>query len=349
MGRLKEALRDAAGQARVGGRPWSDVSSSRRCPVCGGGSWCQVARDGLTILCKRIASGRARINRAGVEFHIHHFGGRPQRPVAVAPTPTITHAKIEDVDRAYRAALAALRLNDVDRDALRRRGLDDAAIDTNGYRTLSTTGRARVARAVVDAVGAEVASGVPGIVWRTADGQGWWSLGGWPGLLIPVRNPEDRIVALKVRRPDPCDGNRYQYITSRSHGGPSASAAPHVPLAAQAMRDVGAERLVVTEGELKADVATALLGSPVVSIPGVQAWGPIMDLLKFWGARRVVIAFDADASTNPVVARTEQALLNALRAHVDPDAGVWRWDPRWKGLDDFLAAQRRGEVDCGAK
>lgn len=342
MGAFKHEATDAP-RGR-GSHDYVDVSPRHRCPVCGKGSWCQVKRDGSVVLCKHDAGGRAKVNAEGVTFYIHPTNG-VQWEVPPAPPPSTSgRAAAAVCDAGYRAALVVLRLDDVDAAALRARGLTDEAIATARYRTLPDARRAEVARAVVDAVGEADAAGVPGMFWKTdANDRGWWSFSGWSGLLVPVRDPEGQIVALKVRRRAVADGEkRYVFITSASRGGPSAENALHVPLAAAALRSTG--RLVLTEGELKADVATHLLGDwPVVSLPGVGAWPRAAAFARAWGARDVVVAFDADWQTNPVVAAAERHLLDALRAGGWPRATVWRWDRRFKGLDDYLAAQARDE------
>lgn len=331
--------------ARGGGADWNDVSPGRRCPVCGADSWCQVSRDGDTVLCKRVEGDRTKENRDGVTFYVHHMNGAPVRHVEVAPaTPRRDRAPIEVRDRAYRAALAHLTLDASDREGLTRRGLDDGTIAAICYRTMPERGRAALARAVVEAVGESAAAAVPGIVWRTGDdgsGRGWWSFGGSPGVIVPVRDLDGRVVALKVRRRDPIgDGPRYLYVTSARHGGASAASVVHVPVAARALREA-ATRLVITEGELKADVSTALLGAPVVSIPGVGAWASGVDLALAWGVRDVAVALDMDAMTNRRVAAAVRCIVDELRRE-GLTAAVWRWDPKFKGLDDYLAARAAG-------
>ena len=103
------------------------------------------------------------------------------------------------------------------------------------------------------------------------------------------------------------------------------------------------EALAAIEGELKADVSTALLDAPVVSLPGVGSWRLALDAAARWRPREVCVALDMDSAHNAHVARAASHLVDALR-----DAGhrtaLWRWDGRFKGLDDYLAARRRGEV-----
>ena len=79
-------------------------------------------------------------------------------------------------------------------------------------------------------LGADVCAQVPGFYVAERDGRRWWSLAGAAGLLIPVRNLDGHIVALKVRADDPGDGPKYTTISSAKHGGPSPGAQVHVPL-----------------------------------------------------------------------------------------------------------------------
>lgn len=324
----------------VGSAAWSDVTGARRCPVCNGATWCQVARDGATVLCKRDASGRPRTSRDGATYYVHHLAGATRRVWQRPPVTTADRAPVDVRDRAYGVILAQLRLDDADRRGLRARGLSDDAIDANGYRSLPVPGRAALARAALDAVGEDAARGVPGLVWREDDGRGWWSFAGCAGLLIPCRNLDGAVVALKIRRAGEGDGPRYLYVTSAKHGGASAAAAVHVPLAARARRAT-APRLVITEGELKADTATHLARVPVVSVPGVGQWRDGVDLALAWRADLVDVdvCFDMDAHVNVNVARGARALVDALRAEgLRPT--LRRWDPRFKGLDDFLLARQ---------
>src|SRR5205814_2356408 len=68
----------------------------------------------------------------------------------------------------------------------------------------------------------------------------------------------------------------------------------------------------ITEGELKADVAAALSGVLTISVPGVSAWRGALSVLRTLAPARVVLAFDADAATNPHVARAAEATAEAL-------------------------------------
>ena len=67
---------------------------------------------------------------------------------------------------------------------------------------------------------------MPGLYENEA---GRWSVAGATGMLVPVRNIEGRIVALKIRA-DEAEGSKYTYLSSTKYGGPGPGSQVHVPL-----------------------------------------------------------------------------------------------------------------------
>jgi hypothetical protein len=93
----------------------------------------------------------------------------------------------------------------------------------------------------------------------------------------------------------------------------------------------------ITEGELKADVATALSGVLTIAVPGVSMWRQALPVLQALQAQRVLLSFDSDWYQNQYVAR---ALAQAAQALVEAGyiVGVETWEPSYgKGVDDVLA------------
>lgn len=310
-----------------------DVTRQRPCPVCGASKWCQLSRAGDVALCKRVESPREKVNKLGTPFWVHFLEPGAVRALPPEPdAPGVVAAPDAVLDQAHRALLGALGLSAAHRHNLRNRGLSDDAIDAGLYRTLPLEGRARLARALTEDVGA-AATQVPGYRVASADGRSWASFGGSPGLLIPVRNLAGQIVALKVRRDDADNDSRYLYVSSARHGGASARVAVHVPVSFAASPVVR-----LTEGELKADVCTALGRLPTLSLPGVSCWREALPVLDRLGAERVHVAFDADWQTNRHVAAALRDLVDALGA-AGVETAIDQWDPAFKGLDDYLAAR----------
>lgn len=364
-----------AGPARAGdfGAGMVRVDGRSPCPICGRDSFCSVL-DGAVCYCTKVEVGSVLTgtNDRGT-YYMHILDGatlHTRRTGPSAPRFTIARADVEVLHRANSAILSALRLDDVDLDDLvSRRGLDERSARANAYRSSRSEKPSRVARAAEAAVGREAAMLVPGIVWRWRRGEstdrGWLHWRAADGMVIPVRDLDGRVVALKIRRRgDVAKGERYLWVTSAERAardaeaspfvdapGPRAWATSHVPLAAAALRG-RAETLAIGEGPLKCDLITALCGVPTVAVPGVSSWALGVEVAKAWGPVSLVdVCFDMDADRKPEVAAARRDLLDALLRE-GFDAGVRRWDPKLfgcdtNGLDDFLAVKRRGGGVCG--
>jgi hypothetical protein len=230
------------------------------------------------------------------------------------------------------------------RHALRHRGFPDKEILRRQYRTMPLAGRAALARRILSCASADVCAQVPGFYEAERDGQRWWTLAGAAGLLIPVRNLAGQIVALKVRADDPGDGPKYTTVSSAKHGGPSLGAQVHVSL----YEGPRGETVRLTEGELKADVATVRSGVLTIAVPGVAMWRKALPVLVPLQPARVLLAFDADWRTNPHVA---QALTHVAAQLVQAgyQVKVEVWDAaHGKGIDDLLAAGHRSTLQSVA-
>src|SRR5215212_7124275 len=162
-------------------------------------------------------------------------------------------------------------------------------------------------------------------------------------MLVPVRDTEGRIVALKIRADEVGEGSKYTYLSSAKHGGPGPGSQVHVPLHEEL--DLNVVRL--TEGALKADVATALTEILTVSMPGVSSWRSAIEVPSSLGTSVVRLAFDADAKHNEQVAR---ALRDAYRTLNETgfEVVLETW-PRelGKGIDDLLAAAHEPTLVVG--
>lgn len=298
------------------------------CPFCGdrGGHLYGNAQKGVFFCFRCGARGRL---RAGAVV------------LSARPAPQVSAPAVADaakLDAVYRALLAALGLSAVHREHLLSpaRGLDPEQIQAGMYRTLPESGRAELGERV--AARADPA-GVPGF-WRAG---GKWRVAGPPGLLVPVRDASGRIVGLQVRRDASGGGPRYVWLSSAGRpGGTPARALCHV----SALGPPGGPRVWITEGPLKADIAASRLGEPVLAVPGVNTWrsAGLFEALEALGAGSVVVAFDADAETNPHVDAAARGLAKALR---DAGCRAWRafWPVAWgKGLDDLLLGGRFPEL-----
>lgn len=234
------------------------------------------------------------------------------------PVPQPRIASIETRDAAYRALIAQERLSPSHRAALLRRGFSLAETDDGQYRTHFPS---RAPEGLAP-------EGVPGF-YRVGD---TWLTSGPPGLLIPVRDHEGRIVACQVRPDDGSRGNKYLWLSSAGKPGGASSGAPcHYAKAS-------GTQFWITEGPLKADFVAARLGQPCLGVPGVANWRSALPLLG--DAQEVILAFDQDlpGQTREAVENNARALAQALSERgVKALLATWDWTQA-KGLDDALRA-----------
>ena len=254
---------------------------------------------------------------------IHFPRPAVQRPPEREPAP------LDRRDAVYRAMLGLLPLSAAHRDNLLARGLTDAAIWQNGYRTLGSGKELR------DQIAAQLSArfdlnGIPGFFYKL----GAWRTCAYSGLLVPVRAADGRVQGIQIRRDD-AERMKYAWMSSADRPyGTGARSWVHVA------GDRSRKEAVITEGPIKGDVSSFLTeGTLFVCIPGVNAVSFLADALKELRVSQAWEAFDMDKRCNPQV----QAAVSRLRLEMKK-AGVpcrtMAWDPVCKGIDDFLALKR---------
>lgn len=295
---------------------WIESSARHPCPICGHGGWCRVSPDGAIVGCRfESGGGKARRDRSGTPYFLHRLGPSTVPRTLDRPMPPRSEpAPVEVRARIYRAFVGTLDLSPEHRAGLRTRGLTDAEVTRRGYRSHPFARRSQVVRGLVARFDPADVACTPGFYQvDKGDGRTWWTCAGSPGLLIPVRDLDGRIIALRLRPDDRGDGGKYRWFSSASHGGPGPGAPCHVPLPPAGGFDPDCIRL--TEGELKADAATALDPERIltVSVPGVATWRAALPILSALAPRVVRLAFDADAVANPAVARALRDAAAGIR------------------------------------
>jgi len=332
------------------------------CPSCQGKDRFRVFDDfadtGGTICnqCGSFADGISTVAwlrncdcREAVKILADHFHISP------ATKPQMTDSERSVRDRIYRAILGSLSLKKHHRAVLKQRGLADDAIDRSQYRSLSKGDHERLAQQIDEALKAgsipglqttsfdELGRRVPGLL---LNGDGVPQLRKLFGILIPIRTADGMIASLVVRRDG--SGNskcpKYLFLSAskkqreerRARDGveyPKAEYAVHVPVDVSA----GTETARVTEGVLKADIATNLSGVTTIGIPGVNGWNRSISVLRKLSAKRVLISLDADHKENPAVADAVAGLTRECVAKGFATAiETWQFDDG-KGIDDLLA------------
>lgn len=255
---------------------------------------------------------------------LQRFDNSPEQTTQI-PGPRLDSTPCHSV---YRRLLSLASLEPKHKQDLIRRGLSDEQIGLGAYASLPQGNRQPLALALVREFGEQTCSQVPGLIGSKSNK---WSLAGYPGLLIPIRASDGRISGLKIRSDSDKNESRYSYFSSAPDQGPRAISAIHHPV----FNSSDCSVLRLTEGELKADVASALSGVRTISVPGVGSWRKGVEYLIGIRVRQVLLAFDSDAIRNSAVA---QALVNSAQALMKENIEVIleTWPPIYKGIDDAL-------------
>ena len=187
-------------------------------------------------------------------------------------------------------------------------------------------------------------SGVPGFF--KAD-EGNWTFIATKGYVFPSRGIDGKIRRLIVRRTNKDQINKYGKYRpfSSSHvKGPASPSSVHFPdLGEIEWGEVTDARL--TEGELKADIATLRSKVPTIGLPGLNVKLAVAAIKSLPQLKRVRLALDADYRWNRDVhnglIRIAEELLK-----LDLEVLVETWDPELgKGIDDYLGAYDEFRVD----
>ena len=289
-----------------------------RCPRCGfsGGVFDLYAYYARIPREQVLSALRDRLSVPAVRQAFHP-------PVLVEENP------LTDVDArhaTYTALLARLTLASDHRENLLQRGLSQGNISRLGYKTTPLVGCSSLVKRLQEE--GRYLAGVPGFY---KEGGRWSVKFPGRGILIPVRDAKGRIQGLQVRL-DNAKKRKFRWVSSAglSEG---CSAKTWVHLAG------GPRPLVLlTEGPMKADVIHALTGQTVLAVPGVNSLaqlGPVLEQLQDQGLEHIMTAFDMDYLTNPHVGEGQRNLAALLEQRGIP-YGTYLWDPRYKGLDDYI-------------
>ena len=294
-----------ANSSSVAGR-WAEVTRKEPCRACGRGDYCRASSDGA-FLCRRgpFDGATEKQDKNGAPFWAGFPGGvTPTAPTFEADTGP-QPAPADQLDRVYRELLSHLTLSPEHREQMLARGFTADQVEVLGVKTLDQAAR-QVAKRLAEMF-PFLWQSVPGLYVK--DGRP--ALGGWTGLLIPCKDLQGRIIALRIRA-DSSDAPRYSWLSSERHGGPG----PGAPLSWWPGAGGQTEAVRVTEGELKAALAALRTGIPTIACPGVGLFGgnQVLDWLLELGAARVILTPDADFRTNPHVARAVCNAITRLRS-----------------------------------
>lgn len=259
--------------------------------------------------------------------------------MAVSPSTAAPPAPIERRDLVNRVLVDELGLLEQHRKHLLAvRGLPALALEGFASAPAPTARyRREIAARIIERVGdPDGLHGTPGFYMENS---GTWAIRSVAsGILVPVPDARGRIQALLLRADVPLrGGGRFVWLSSRGLPG---GASPGAPVAVWRPEFCAMEPTWISEGALKAAIAAWHMSASVLGVPGVTNWRDVLpDIPR---RSRVVVAFDMDAATNPVVARHREDLARALYWRGN-SVEIATWDSRLKGIDDALLAD--AEID----
>ena len=219
------------------------------------------------------------------------------------PTKEEPKRDVREIDYVYRALLSILTLSDEHKKNLRKRGLNDAAIQKHQYRSVPVTGVDNIVKTLLS-YNMDL-KGVPG--FYMLDGK--WKVNFTPalaGILIPVMSREGYIQGFQIRLNKPIRDSKYMWFSSQ---GKECGSSPGSPVHFIG-DDPLAKTVVLTEGCLKANVAHELskylMNKPMtfVAIAGCGQFNSTkkaLSSLKEYGCELVYDGFDMDKFKNPNV------------------------------------------------
>lgn len=157
------------------------------------------------------------------------------------------------------------------------------------------------------------------------------------GILIPCKSQQGLIRSLQIRHTDGSK-KRYSYVSSKKYpGGTKAMAYPH-----WVMKE--SDKLYLTEGPLKADLASEMMNNTFCAIPGVNNY--VRAVYEIFVLNLpCIVALDMDMYDNVHVMKAFNQIVNRLKYF---GIRVYRakWDSRCKGIDDALVKGARIYVEA---
>ena len=283
--------------------PLRAVTSQSPCNVCGKPDWCTRSEDGEVSICMRTSNG-GKQTRNGGYFYLNVDPA--ERTAYVRPdNPKTTVAQR---DKAYSAFLDRCPLEPDHAEHLRSvRRLSEDTITRCQFASIPALAVAMEICDELEREGIDL-DYIPGFYLESHRRR--IKFGGMKGIFIPIRNAQGQITAMQVRR-DVAKERRYMLFSSATGRdkegksfdllrGASSGVPPHY---ARPWRV--ADRVCITEGPLKAEIAAEIIDAPFVGLVGVGTFDQNFGWrlrTDFPNLKSAAIAYDADAATNDAVA-----------------------------------------------
>ena len=252
------------------------------------------------------------------------------------------------IDKTYRRFLSLCTLSNEHISSLNQRGLSKKQILRFGLCSAPVLPDEH--RYIIHTLLSEgyVLNGVPGFFRQN----GKWDYALWDryrGILIPMVSPDSQLLGFQIRFDNPIiDKNnpkkriKYLWFSSKDMPeGTSRTSVGHITNAKEIP-----ECVYLTEGGLKADIASIYGNRVFAAIAGVTQFPAIETLLnqlKARGVKKIVDAFDADYVDNENVEKCRKR-LKEITQKKGLEYFRLEWDKnKGKGIDDYLVSVPRGK------
>ena len=274
------------------------------------------------------------ITSVAKDYYAYIRGNTEKREVAAkkrepAVRRDVDIAPIEIRDMTYRKLLSLLPLRDNHKENLINRGFSESAIEKGLYKSYPQTGIERLCKKLLS--DGYVLEGVPGFYMK--DDGSWSMIRMGDGFIIPQRNSKGLIQGCQIRLMN--SSIRYLTLSTGENYKCGSKGKAYCHLSVGPVRN---NKLILTEGPLKADAITELCGYIVLAIQGVNAVEQLPKAIAYAkesGTKEILIAFDMDIRTNEQVNRALIKMKELLNSYDIPFRTL-KWDEEYKGLDDWL-------------
>lgn len=242
-------------------------------------------------------------------------------------------------DKAYNTMLQEIVLNPEHRADLLKRGLTLEQIQKNGYKSFPMSSHSLIARKCCEELkGANPRLRLPGFYDVTTNEP--HMVRRRSGYLVPCRTIDGKISGFQIRHDDNSKAKYTWFTSSEKMTGGSLSGCENIHFAGDWSKIP--ETVYLTEGVLKADVASALSGKNFIGIAGVNNVSQlpkVLDDLKKRGVIRIAIALDMDYREKQEVAKALLHIKEIIKAS-GLEQVMLTWNEEYKGIDDFLLSKK---------
>ena len=260
-----------------------------------------------------------------------------------------TRAKAAPINhQVYDAYLSRLSLSTDHFNALRNRGLTAEQISAARYMSKPGNKTEAGIKAVLGLANDFNLEGIPG--FHVDEKTGHWTSFIVQGVALPVRDFEGNIASILLRNDKPREKNgkiENKYVAFSTAGklkGAKVYQTIHCPILTGKAKEISGVEIRITEGVLKADVATALGKFYCIGLQGLKVTDDFEVILAELEISRLRIALDQGEDDNADIIRTRAELIQKARKF-GIEVAVEVWDAKFgKGIDDVLQGGHEDQI-----